>query len=410
MIVITIFLYPFKLTVPIHLQKVNQNEVAMIYQSSLLHQFQTNKNMTISKKAMKFTFYGIISLTLFMFPSCFPRVANPSPKFQTELAYGDPVNKEVKDILTPKKKPKRKRAIVILQDGKIIYEYGPTHKIMNTASIRKAIIGILYGIAIDHGLIDINKTLAELNIDEVTPLTKQEKTATIEHLLMFKSGIYLPAQGEHDSQITDRPKRESHKPGEYFFSNNFDANTLGTIFVQETGMSIGEFMEEYLAKPLGLQDFLAKNVIMGTPWFYTKKKSNHTQYYLYLSTRDLARIGAMVANKGQWNGKQIVSKEWIIKSTTSYSNLEENHIKYGFYNGFGYQWWLETKSKTIWADGYGGRFLMINPKYNLVLVEQNFTGNSLLSTGLWLISKKREDGLNSLIEAHNKIIAEQKKK
>ncbi|WP_299365858.1 serine hydrolase [Winogradskyella sp.] len=364
-----------------------------------------SKKITTLKKVMKFTFYGIgILLILILIYTAIPRISNPSPEYQTELTYGEPVDEEIKKILTPKEEPKRTRSVVILENGKIIYEYGPTDKIMNTASVRKAILGVLYGIAVDKGLIDINKTLAELNIDEVTPLTEQEKTATIEHLLMFKSGIYLPAQGEHDAQITDRPLRERDKPGEYFFANNFDANALGTIFMQETGMSIGKFMEEYLAKPIGLQDFTEDNVILGDPWFWPKKKSKHKQYYIYLSTRDLARIGAMVANDGRWNGKQIISKKWIEKSTTSYSNLKENHITYGFYDGFGYQWWISSNTKTVWADGYGGRFLMINPSQNLVLVEQNFTGNSFLSTGLWLMNGDWDNGLGNLIKAHHLIV------
>jgi CubicO group peptidase (beta-lactamase class C family) len=335
--------------------------------------------------------------------SIIPRVSNPSLKFQTELDYGNSVSNEVRNILTPKTEPKRTRAIVILENEKIIYEYGQTDKIMNIASIRKSIMGLLYGIAVDKGFIDINKTLTELNIDEHTPLTDKEKTATIRDLLMAKSGIYLPAQGEHDAQITERPKRESHKPGSYFFMNNFDANALGTIFIQETGISIGKFMEEYLAKPMGMEDFSKDNVILGDPWFFPKKKSIHKQYYIFMSTRDLARIGAMVANNGRWEEKQILSETWIKESTTSYSNLKENHIDYGRYDGFGYQWWLASNSNSIWSDGYGERFLIINPEKKLTLVEQNFTGNSFLSTGLWLINKNMDSGLGNLNKAHQMI-------
>ncbi|MGQ1908233.1 serine hydrolase domain-containing protein [Marinifilum sp. RC60d5] len=360
------------------------------------------------KKVIKFSTYSIGVLILITFVYLLvPRVANPSPEFQTELESGNPIDKEIKNILTPKKEPKRTRAVIILKDEKIIYEYGPTDKIMNTASIRKSILGLLYGIAVDKGLININKTLKELNIDEVVPLTEDEKSATIEHLLMFKSGIYLPSQGEHDSQITQRPKRESHKPGEYFFANNFDANALGTIFIKETGMTIGKFMEEYLAKPIGLQDFSEKNVILGDPWFFPKKESKHKQYYIYLSTRDLARIGSVVANNGRWNGKKIVSQKWISASTKSYSDLKKNQINYGRYDGFGYQWWISSNDNNIWADGYGEKFLILNQSKNLVSAEQNFTGNSYLTTGLWLMNKNMDSGLSNLVKAHNMIIQKQ---
>jgi len=350
------------------------------------------------KKIIKFILLGVgILILLALIYSSFPRVSNPSPDFQTELDYGNTIAKEIENILTPKEEPQRTRAVIILENGKIVYEYGPTEKIMNIASIRKAILSLLYGIAVDKGLINLDKTLAELKIDEIVPLTSDEKEATIRDLLMFKSGIYLPAQGEHDSQITDRPKRGSHKPGTYFFSNNFDANALETIFIQETGTSIGEFMEENLAKPLGMQGFTKDNVIIGDPWFFPKKKSLHKQYYIYMSTRDLARIGAMVANNGKWNDIQIVSEKWIKESTTEYSHIKDSHNRY---DGVAYQWYLDSKSKTIWADGYGERFMIIDTINKLTLVEQNFTGNSFLTTGLWLLNRNMDSGLANLIKAH----------
>jgi len=337
-------------------------------------------------------------LVLILVYTLVPRVYNPGPDYQTELTYGDPLPDAIQRALTPDEKPSRDRAILVLQDEKIVFEYGPTDKIMNGHSTRKSFLSLLYGIAVEKGMIDLNKTLAELNIDETTPLTEQEKTATIRDLLMFRSGIYLPAAGEHDNQITDRPARESNKPGEYFFSNNFDANALGTIFVQETGYTIGAFMEEFLARPLGMQDFNQHNVIMGDPWFWPEKNTLHRMYNMYLSARDMARIGAMVANGGRWNGKQVVPESWIIESTTPHSDLTDNHINYR-YKAFGYVWWIDHDG-TVWTDGYGGHFMLIDPKRNLTVVERNFTGNSYLSIGLWMLEKKQDNSLWQLVEAH----------
>ncbi|MHA3915967.1 serine hydrolase domain-containing protein [Halovulum sp. GXIMD14793] len=284
----------------------------------------------------------------------------------------------------------------------MIFADGPTDLIMNTHSMRKSIMSLMYGIAVDKGLIDLDKTLADLNIDENTPLTDQEKTATIRDLLMFRSGIYLPAAGEHDEQITDRPKRGSHKPGEYFFSNNFDANALGTILVQETGYEIGAFMEEFLAKPLGMQDFSADNVIMGDPWFMPSKDTRHLQYYIYVSTRDMVRVGVMVAQGGRWNGKQVVSEDWIKLSTAPHSDLKESPINYTRYSHFGYGWWIRAQDGTIWTDGYGGHFMMIDPKRDLVLTERNYTGNSFLSTGRWmLLQGNKSQTLSGMMAAYD---------
>lgn len=329
-----------------------------------------------------------------------PQVYGPSPEYQTESEYGEVLSEEVQSILTPSKEPVRTRSVIVMQGEQIVYEYGPSDKIMNGHSMRKAVMSLLYGIAVEQGLIDISKTLAELEIDEHIPLTSQEKSATIRDLLMFRSGIFLPAAGEHDDQITKRPKRDQYKPGEYPFSNNFDANALGTIFIQETGYGIGVFMEKYLAAPLGMQDFTADNVIMGSPWFRPKSPSHHQMYNIYTSARDFARIGAMVANNGRWKNQQVVSEHWIRESTYPHSDLSNNHINYGRYEAFGYIWMIDKDSQTVWTDGYGGHFMMIDMKRNLTLVERNFTGNSYLSTGLWMVKKNRDMGLANLIKAH----------
>ncbi|MCF6280496.1 MAG: hypothetical protein L3J14_09140 [Flavobacteriaceae bacterium] len=64
---------------------------------------------------------------------------------------------------------------------------------------------------------------------------------------------------------------------------------------------------------------------------------------------------------------------------------------------FGIRWY---SCKTIWTDGYGERFLIINPNENLTLAEQNFTGNSFLTTGLWLKNRNMDSGLGNLMKAN----------
>ena len=354
------------------------------------------------------TIFCLIALITAIIIVLRPRVSPSGQSFAKVLKHSDSLPTEaVRDIKDIFAAPDTVMEVVIaLHDGEIIYEHGDTAKIMNGHSTRKAILSLLYGIAVDQGLIDLDTTLAMLEIDENTPLTKQEKTATIRDLLMSRSGIYLPAEGEHDAQITQRPKRESHKPGEYYFHNNFDYNALGSIFMQETGRSIGEFMEENLAKPLGMQDFDAGNVHMGDPWFLPSNGSKHEMYYIYISPRDFARIGAMVANMGKWNGNQVVSHDWIAQSTSPISDLTKSEISYGRYDASGYIWWIDQDSNTIWTDGYGGHFMLIDQARNLTVIGRNFTGNSLLSTGLWMLKRDSHNDASpyDIIKVHEIII------
>jgi CubicO group peptidase (beta-lactamase class C family) len=334
-----------------------------------------------------------------------PLVLNPSPDYQTQPTHDGSYAEKINAVWPGPNPEDRVRTRVVISGEDIIFEDGPTSQVMNTHSIRKSLLSLIYGIAIDQDLIDLEATLQELGIDENIPLTVQEKSATVRNLLMYRSGIYLPAAGEHDSQITDRPTREEHKPGQYFFANNFDANALGTIFIQETGYELGAFMEEFLATPLGLQDFDANNVIMGDPWFWPSQYTRHLQYYIYMSARDLARIGAMVAQDGQWGGRQVIPKDWIELITAPHSDLKESHVPNHLYSHFGYQWWIQEETGTVWANGYGEHFLMVDPTHDLILVERNFSGNSLLSIARLLSSGNKFSGsLWELIDTHPMLV------
>jgi len=121
---------------------------------------------------------------------------------------------------------------------------------------------------------------------------------------------------------------------------------------------------------------------------------------MHLSTRDFARIGAMVADEGRWRGKQVVPAAWIKESTYPHSDLKDNHISHDRYDASGYIWSIDEDTGTVWTDGYGGHFMLIDPEHNLTIVERNFTGNSHLTTGMWLMNKDRSQSLHNLIDAH----------
>ncbi len=296
------------------------------------------------------------------------------------------------------------QALVAMQREKLIFETGDTKKLINCHSARKSIMSLLIGIAKEKGLLRLDETLADLGIDEsTTPLTAQEKSATIRDLLLARSGVYLPAEAETDFARNNRPKREQYKPGEFFFYNNFDFNVLGSILEQKTGQSIGQFMEENLAQLLGMQDFAASNVVYGNTWpVPNRTQSDYPVYYIFLSARDLARIGVMVGQNGKWGNQQIVSPVWIEESTRIYNSFPEGQ-SWGVYDDYSYLWWLEFDHQTIWADGFGGQFLLIDPAHQITISQRNFTGNSLLSSGLYLAGKDNQGNPRDVIHVYERI-------
>lgn len=341
--------------------------------------------------------------------SIIPRVWHKKSAWGTELVKASMLPDTTiaslrKYIEDPEQHYGRKQQVVALSGEEIVFEYGHTDKLVNCHSARKSIMSLLIGIASEKGMLQLDETLGELGIDESkAPLTAQEKTATIRHLLMAKSGVYLPAEAETDFAKANRPKREQYKPGEFFFYNNFDFNVLGAILEQKAKMSIGEFMEQYLAKPLGMQDFSASNVVYGNPWPMNEERSDYRVYWIFLSARDMARIGAMVAQQGKWGGQQVVSQAWIHESTAAYTN--ELHESMWPFDAYSYLWWLDKDNNTIWADGFGGQFLLVDTTNKLAVCQRNFTGNSLLSSGLFLMRNERHGGRIHAMHIYERILA-----
>ncbi len=346
--------------------------------------------------------------------SLIPRVCHWSSSYAAELKKSNVLSEAFQEELRlfARDTATKTEIVIALKDNEIIFEKGDTEKLINLHSARKSIMSLLIGIAKEKGLLKLDESLESLGIDESkTPLTKQEKTATIKDLLMARSGVYLQAEAEVQSAKDNRPKREQYKPGEFFFYNNFDFNVLGAILEQKTGKSIGEFMEEYLAKPLGMQDFSSSNVVYDSPWpIPNKSLSDYPVYWIFMSARDLARVGSLVAQNGKYNNKQIISTQWLEESFIPYSKMSDYNIDKKPLDAYGYLWWLDTDKNLIWADGYGGQYMLIDPATDLVFVQRNFTGNSLMSSGLFLMDENRDSShklnLQHLYERTKKYLGE----
>ena len=269
-------------------------------------------------------------------------------------------------------------AVVVLKEAEIVFSHGPVDTAFNLASVRKSVLSLLFGIAIERGLVDTSATLAELGIDErKTPLTAQEKTATVFHLLQSRSGVYLPADAETADARRTRPIRGAHAPGSVFHYNNWGFNVLGTIFENETGLEIGEAFAEWIATPTGMQDFHPSHIFFDAD----PGESDYPAYRMFLSARDLARLGAMVAQNGRWRGVQIVPKRWIKESATVWSRVGPP-LSDAPIDGYGLSWWLDPALGDMVASGWGGQILYIAKSDGLVIAMANDTGNSALGH-LW---------------------------
>jgi len=262
-------------------------------------------------------------------------------------------------------------AVMIVEDGLIVAEWGETARKFNVHSIRKSFLSALYGLAVNEAKINLNSTLAELGIDDNEPaLTAEEKKARVIDLLKARSGIYHTALAESEQMRAMKPKRGSHPPGSFWCYNNWDFNALGTIFENAMKSTIAEEFNQRIAAPLQMEDFKVEDV-----QYYRGPDSVHPAYPFRMTARDMARFGLLFLREGEWRGKQVLPKEWVTESTKVSSLTGWGGA------GYGYMWWVTIKGKNHFPDvqlkagafsarGAGGHFIVIIPDRKLVIVHR----------------------------------------
>jgi CubicO group peptidase (beta-lactamase class C family) len=244
-------------------------------------------------------------------------------------------------------------AFLVLNRGRVVFDHGETSAPSFLASARKSILSVLYGPAVADGAIRLDATLDELGIDDIGGLLPQESRATVHDLLTSSSGVYHPAATVAGPE-EGAPARGSQPPGTLFLYNNWDFNALGTIFERCTGRPVFTALAEDLAAPLGFEDFdPARQRLLGR-----SEVSEHLAHHLFLSARDLGRIGTMMLQDGRWDDRQVVPTSWIAESTSvQVDRGADVQLDYG------YLWWLPRllRRGSFMAIGNFGQYLLCMP-------------------------------------------------
>ena len=263
--------------------------------------------------------------------------------------------------------------LMVVVNGKILFEYGDIVELSYIASCRKSIMSMMYGKYVNNNTVNLDMTLGELKFDDVQGLLPIEKQATIRHLLMAKSGVYHPASND-GSDNENGPKRGSVEPGTYFLYNNWDFNAVGAIFEKITEQNIYDAFQKDIAIPIQMQDF--KRDIQEKSG--KLERSQYLAYHFWFSTRDIARLGLLMLNNGNWNGKQVIPEDWVKLTTsivTPVNEMNPSRHKEGNY-AYGYMWWIWVKYKNPYlegaylATGAYGQYILIIPKLNMVIVHK----------------------------------------
>ncbi|MBU1311564.1 MAG: serine hydrolase [Gammaproteobacteria bacterium] len=247
-------------------------------------------------------------------------------------------------------------SVLVIKNGAVVLDWGENTRRFPIHSIRKSLLSALYGV--HSAQIDLQATLAELNITDTPPLTEQERMATLFDVLASRSGVYLPAAAETSNMTQQRPARGSHPAGQYWWYNNWDFNVAGTLYRQLTGEEIFSAFATHLAKPLQLEDYREFD------GYYLKSGSEHAAFQFRMSSRDLARVGLLYAREGNWRGTQIIPSAWIKQSTQA---ISQTNMGAKYPAGYGLSWWVDSHDSYS-ARGAGGHVLAVYPQQDLVIV------------------------------------------
>lgn len=236
--------------------------------------------------------------------------------------------------------------LVVTRDGRLVNEWywnntGP-QSTQEVFSASKSFTNVLAGIASDDGDLEVEDRASKWIPEWVgTP----SEDVTVEELLNNTSGRYQDFESDYirmAAQAVDKTAfsielEQQYDPGTTWVYNNAAIQTLEAVISGATGEDVAELAQERLFEPLGMSHSGWARDRAGNPMTFMGVQS---------TCRDMARFGLMALNKGNWNGEQIVSQDWMDRSTGD-SSQELN-------SAYGWLWWLNRPGTVLGADTAGG--------------------------------------------------------
>ena len=234
------------------------------------------------------------------------------------------------------------------------------------ASVTKTITSTLTGVAVANGLLKLDQTLLSFFPNE-SPANADDKkrSMTVGNLLHMESGLdcgYLPGEQE-----LEQMKRSAnwvqyalslpmkYDPGTHASYCSPGYHLLGSVIGAAAHMSEADFGRKYLFGPLGMRDVV---------WGDDPQSRSHGWGDSHFYPRDVAKLGYLYLHGGEWNGKQIVPRDWVNMSITPPAGGR------GEPGGFGIEWGAShgANGRQFGGTGRGGQMLMVWPDLDMIVV------------------------------------------
>jgi CubicO group peptidase (beta-lactamase class C family) len=320
----------------------------------------------------------MIALLLIAIPGCTPAQKAVSNSVVTEWPtsgwrigapeqYGFDSLKLAEAMRTIRRKGLNLHSVAIIRHGVMLldayfYPYdGKT--VHDQASVTKSITTALIGIAAGQGKLKLDDLM--LSFFPGRPVANRDaakERITVRHLASMSSGLECTSANDEQTLkemerspdfvqfILDR--RMISEPGTQFVYCSPGMHMLSAILQKATGMTALEFARVNLFEPLGIREAI---------WPTDAQGYNHGWGDLRLHPDDTAKIGLLWLHSGQWNGRQVVPREWVDSSV-------KTQIKTGRDDDYGYGWWITGQKGEFAAIGRGGQRIQVWPEIDAILV------------------------------------------
>ena len=269
-------------------------------------------------------------------------------------------------------------SVMIVKDGQVIFSRWQSEGVDTVPhvlhSVSKTFTATAVGLVIADGKMALTDKVIDYFPDKLpAEVSDNLKAMTIRDLLTMSCG--------HDVEPSFRNPEQDwvtaflahpvvHEPGTFYLYNSLGTYMLSAIVQQVTGEKVVDYLTPRLFEPLHIDK---------PKWEESPQGINCGGWGLYLKTEDLAKMGQLLLQKGEWNGKQLIPAEWVaemskkqVESINPGTRMEEAEAKgmtketSDWMQGYGYQMW-RCRPGCFRADGARGQYIIVVPDKNAVI-------------------------------------------